>query len=52
VISALTGEGTRELSYAIMDYLEATRARAEAEAAKPDVPAGNGLIRPSTDPVA
>ena len=51
VISALTGEGTRELSYAIMDYLEATRARAEAEAAKPDVPAGNGLIRPSTDPV-
>lgn len=52
VISALTGEGTRELSYAIMDYLEATRARAEAEAAKPDVPAGNGLIRPSTEPVA
>jgi GTP-binding protein len=50
-ISALTGEGTRALTQAIMAYLEVTRAAArEAEAAAEAAPAPrSSLIQPAAD---
>ena len=48
VISALTGEGTRELTYAVMDYLDTLRQRAEQDRLAAAAAARPGeLIAPS-----
>lgn len=49
-ISAVNGDGTRELTRAVMDYLDVlrTRERAAAEAASQPQPVASGLIRPET----
>ena len=53
VISALTGEGTRELTYAVMDYLETVRQRAEQDRLAAAAAARPGeLITPVAPPPA